>query len=63
MQHLIRQAAQLLQGKIRNTPVEISPKLSKLLGYPVYLKLENLQITGSFKVRGGLFCVSTLRDC
>src|SRR5262245_24341379 len=60
MRHLIEQAAQILQGKIRNTPVEFSPKLSKLLGQPIYLKLENLQLTGSFKVRGGFFYLSTL---
>lgn len=60
MQHLIEQATNVLHGKIRNTPVEYSPKLSKLLGKPIYLKLENLQLTGSFKVRGGLYYLSTL---
>lgn len=60
MQHLIEQAIEVLQGKIRTTPVEFSPKLSKLLGQPVYLKLEFLQLTGSFKVRGGFFYLSTL---
>lgn len=60
MRHLIDQAAHILQGKIRNTPVDFSPKLSKLLGQPVYLKLECLQLTGSFKVRGGFFYLSTL---
>lgn len=60
MKQLIDQATQYVKGKIRNTPTEISPKLSKLLGQPVYLKLENLQITGSFKVRGALFYLSTL---
>ncbi len=60
MRHLIEQAAHILQGKIRNTPIEFSPKLSKLFGQPVYLKLENLQLTGSFKVRGGVFYLSTL---
>lgn len=60
MRQLIEQATHVLQGKIRNTPVEFSPKLSKLLGQPVYLKLECLQLTGSFKVRGGFFYLSTL---
>ena len=60
MRHLIEQATHVLQGKIRNTPVEHSPKLSKLLGQSVYLKLECLQVTGSFKVRGGFFYLSTL---
>lgn len=42
MRDLIEQARQVLQGKIRNTPVECS---TKLLGHPVYLKLECLQLT------------------
>lgn len=60
MRHLIEQATYVLQNKIRYTPVEFSPKLSKLFGQPVYLKLECLQLTGSFKVRGGFFYLSTL---
>ena len=34
------------------TPTIHSVPLSRLMGYPVYLKLENLQNTGSFKERG-----------
>jgi len=60
MQHLIEQAIKFLEGKIRKTPVEYSPGLSKLLGQPIYLKLECLQLTGSFKIRGGFFYLSTL---
>lgn len=60
MQNLIDQAIKFLEGKIRKTPIEFSPKLSKLLGQPIYLKLECLQLTGSFKVRGGFFYLSTL---
>ncbi|HXF29167.1 MAG TPA: pyridoxal-phosphate dependent enzyme, partial [Chlamydiales bacterium] len=41
-------------------PVEFSPALSKLVGQPIYLKLESLQITGSFKLRGAFFYLSTL---
>ena len=41
-------AAAFLGGRIRRTPVEQSPNL----GASVWLKLESLQITGSFKVRG-----------
>lgn len=37
---------------IRETPVEYSPYLSRLGNCDVYLKLENIQITGSFKLRG-----------
>jgi threonine dehydratase len=60
MKELIEQATQFLKGKIRRTPIEFSSELSKLLGYPTYLKLESLQITGSFKVRGAYFYLSTL---
>lgn len=45
-------AYQFLRSKIRTTPVEYSAELSHRLGTPVWLKLESLQITGSFKIRG-----------
>lgn len=52
---LIREAATWLEGRVRNTPVEASPGLSERLGVPVWLKLENWQLTGSFKLRGALY--------
>lgn len=58
---LIREAAAFLSGRIRRTPVEHSPGLSDALGVPVWLKLESLQLTGSFKIRGALFALSKLR--
>ena len=57
---LIREAAEFLRGKVRRTPLEFSPGLSELMGVPVWLKLESLQLTGSFKVRGALFAISKL---
>lgn len=60
MQKLIEEACQVLKENIRYTPVEFSPKLSELINQPVYLKLESLQLTGSFKIRGGFFYLSTL---
>lgn len=57
---LVQKAQKYLQGKIIKTPVEFSLPLSKIAGHPVYLKLECLQITGSFKIRGALFYLSTL---
>jgi len=39
---------------VRETPLEYSIPLSKLGGAQVYLKLENLQVSGSFKIRGVL---------
>ena len=51
---LVNQANDRIKGFIRKTPLEYSNYLSELCGCNVYLKLENLQITGSFKARGGL---------
>jgi len=48
----IKQAAELLTGVIAPTPVEHSRALTEIWGGPVYLKCENLQHTGSFKLRG-----------
>src|SRR5690242_4485402 len=59
---MIREAYQCVQGHIRKTPIEHSPRLSKILGVPVFLKLEFLQNTGSFKLRGALYKVSKLSD-
>lgn len=39
---------------VRRTPLAYSKKLSRLLECNVYLKLENLQVTRAFKVRGGV---------
>jgi len=45
-------AADRIGGHIRKTPMERSAYFSELTGANVWLKLENLQITGSFKLRG-----------
>ena len=58
----IEDAAKFLCGRIRRTLVEASPALSGKLGVPVWLKLESLQVTGSFKVRGALFRLSRLTE-
>jgi len=47
-------AGQRLGGKLRVTPLEESPCLSRLVSGDVRLKLENIQLTNSFKVRGAL---------
>jgi len=57
---LIVEAAAFLKSRIRRTPLEPSPALSDLLGVPVSLKLESMQLTGSFKIRGALFRISRL---
>ncbi len=50
----IRQAAARLKGAIEHTPCVHSRTLSRLTGAEVFLKLENLQFTASFKERGAL---------
>jgi threonine dehydratase len=57
---LIEEAATFLAPRIRRTPIEESVFLSELLGVPVFLKLEFLQLTGSFKLRGAMFRLSKL---
>jgi len=48
----IKTAADHIKGFIHKTPLIFSNSLSKMTGAEVYLKAENLQKTGSFKVRG-----------
>src|SRR5262249_40957798 len=50
--NLICQAQHRLRGLVHRTPLVHSAALSHRLGAPVYLKLECLQKTGSFKPRG-----------
>ena len=44
------------------TPFSYAPKLSEASGYEVYLKKENLQTTGSFKIRGAFNKIASLSD-
>jgi threonine dehydratase len=48
----IEQAAELIAGQVRQTPLLPAGELSRRVGHPVVLKAECLQLTGSFKVRG-----------
>jgi threonine dehydratase len=57
---LVLDARRALDGRIRRTPIEASPALSEAAGAPVYLKLESLQLTGSFKIRGAFFVMARL---
>jgi threonine dehydratase len=50
----IQQARERIRDSIYMTPCAQSESLSHMLGCSLYLKLENLQITGSFKERGAL---------
>jgi threonine dehydratase len=56
----IARARERLEGIARVTPVFGSETLSRLAGRPVHLKAENLQRTGSFKIRGAVNRLATL---
>jgi threonine dehydratase len=56
----IEQARERLGGVARVTPVFPSETLSRLAGRPVRLKAENLQRTGSFKIRGAYTKLASL---
>ena len=55
-------ARQFISSYLPKTPLVRSHKLSEALGCDYYLKLENLQPTGAFKVRGGVNLVGHARD-
>ncbi len=56
----IRSAAATLEGAVAHTPTIRAAALSELAGCEVYLKLETMQSTGSFKERGALNKLLTL---
>ncbi|WP_062522068.1 threonine ammonia-lyase [Demequina silvatica] len=56
----VEDAARVLAGVAQRTPVDHASYLTELLGVPTYMKLENLQRTGSFKLRGATYRLSRL---
>ncbi|MDD4168992.1 MAG: threonine ammonia-lyase [Desulfotomaculaceae bacterium] len=56
------QARECLAGVARHTPLNYSTTFSEMTGQAVYLKLENMQKTGSFKIRGAYNKVMNLSD-
>ncbi|WP_329118000.1 threonine ammonia-lyase [Streptomyces sp. NBC_01465] len=56
----IRGAQKMLSGVSRSTAMEGSRHLSRLVGSPVHFKCENLQRTGSFKLRGAYVRIAGL---
>ncbi|MEU2335905.1 threonine ammonia-lyase [Streptomyces sp. NPDC006654] len=56
----VRGAQKMLTGVARATAMEGSRHLSQLVGSPVHLKCENLQRTGSFKLRGAYVRIAGL---
>jgi threonine dehydratase len=61
LQH-IEAAANRIRSAIYQTPLVCSETLSGMTGNVIYLKLENLQMTGSFKERGALNRILTLTE-
>ena len=55
-----KSARSVLQGVLRPTPLIHSPYLSKGCQNNVYLKPENMQATGAYKLRGAYYKISTL---
>lgn len=63
MRHIydkVLEARQRLQGVIAHTPLSYAPVLSQLSLSEIYLKKENLQLTGAFKIRGAFNKIAAL---
>jgi threonine dehydratase len=58
----VRDARRRLEGVSVQTPLDRSRALSEIVGGPVFIKCENLQRTGSFKIRGAFNRISRLTD-
>jgi len=58
----IERAREVVAQVIQPTPMERSSYLEQLLGAPVWLKAENLQRTGSYKIRGAFYRLSRLSE-
>ncbi len=58
----IYQARERIKDVVVDTPFSSAPYLSEITGADVYLKKENLQITGAFKIRGAYNKIASLSD-
>ena len=57
-----KEARGVLSGVIRNTSLVYSPAFSKATGNQIYIKPENMRVTGAYKIRGAYYKISTLSD-
>ncbi len=55
-------AAERLKGVAFRTPLLRSPAFSQMFNMEIYLKLENVQTTGAFKIRGAYNTIASLTD-
>jgi len=58
----VYEARRVISKYLPRTPLIRSSSLSRQLGFEAYVKCENLQPTGAFKVRGGVYLVSRLSE-
>src|SRR5208282_6081804 len=58
----IREAHRRIASRIHRTPVITSSSLDEIAGAQIFFKCENLQKTGSFKIRGATNAVFSLSD-
>jgi threonine dehydratase len=58
----VEDAARLIAGHVRKTPLLAAGELSRRIGARVLLKAENLQLTGSFKARGATNSIRRLSE-
>jgi len=58
----IKKARDRLKEIVYNTPFPYAPKLSQEVGNEIFLKKENLQLTGSFKLRGAFNKIASLPE-
>jgi threonine dehydratase len=58
----VERAAEAVAGVARETPVLPAKRLARQVGGELWLKLENLQVTGAFKVRGAINRLSVLTE-
>ncbi|MBC7185975.1 MAG: threonine/serine dehydratase [Calditrichaeota bacterium] len=58
----VAEASERIRPLVRATPLEYSAPLSELVGCHVFLKMENVQVTGSFKPRGAVNKLLCLRQ-
>lgn len=58
----IIEAKKRIEEVVVNTPFSYAPRLSEHSGCEIYLKKENLQVTGAFKIRGAYNKIASLTD-
>src|SRR5438128_3442634 len=55
-------AKRQIESYLRRTPMHSYPAINEMIGTPVFIKHENAQPVGAFKVRGGVNLVSQMND-